>query len=181
MSATIQLPQGALAVRPYTGGFRQSWGQGSVIATGAELRAIFGEPGQGDGHKVAWQWDLLFSDGTYATIYDWKVCNTYDSNRGWTPVQLLEFNHDWHVGGTSPRARELVQQFVTGYRETGRGTARPKVLPARSSAFLVLVMAAQAALELLTDPDADQDQDAGRIERVTDGLREALRRARAGS
>ena len=48
--------------------------QGYVVTTLRNLSEAFGEPEYyGDSHdKVIFEWVLEFSDGTIATIYDWK-------------------------------------------------------------------------------------------------------------
>ena len=54
----------------------------------ARLVAAFGEPTTfGDGDKVQAEWVLRFSDGTLATIYDYKE------------IVRVEQVTDWHVGG----------------------------------------------------------------------------------
>ena len=68
--------------------------QGYVNTTFAELVRVFGAPTygpnepSGDG-KVTCEWCLEFSDGTVATIYDWK--------EGSTPME----KYSWHIGGLS--------------------------------------------------------------------------------
>jgi hypothetical protein len=42
------------------------------------------------------EWIIRFSDGTVATIYDWKLSET--------PMGV----YDWHIGGFTQRAVELV-------------------------------------------------------------------------
>lgn len=48
--------------------------QGTIKTTYQNLVDCFGEPNhEGDGgYKVSFEWAILFADGTYATIYDWK-------------------------------------------------------------------------------------------------------------
>jgi hypothetical protein len=67
--------------------------KGYITATYEELVAVFGQPTHGpddrEGDKVTCEWQLLFEDGTYATIYDWKT--------DYTPMGAYE----WHIGGKS--------------------------------------------------------------------------------
>jgi hypothetical protein len=67
--------------------------KGYLAATYDELVAVFGEPTCGpddrENDKVTCEWQLLFEDGTYATIYDWKTDHT--------PMRF----YDWHIGGKS--------------------------------------------------------------------------------
>lgn len=89
--------------------FTSTWLQGKVEAPYTKLLATFGEPSkfseaEGDG-KVSIEWSLRFADGTPATIYDWK---NYSS-----PEALIEANHsNWHIGGTTRRAVELVLETL---------------------------------------------------------------------
>ena len=66
--------------------------QGYVVTTFKELVNTFGAPTygetSGDG-KVSCEWCLQFSDGTVATIYDYKE----DA----TPMG----EYSWHIGGQS--------------------------------------------------------------------------------
>ena len=57
---------------------------------------VFGKPTELEGDKVTREWILQFSDGTVATIYDWKQLET--------PMEY----YPWHIGGMSQRAVELV-------------------------------------------------------------------------
>lgn len=75
------------------------------------LYEVFGEPSEGDQYKTTAEWRLRFEDGTVATIYDWKESSLYDSAAP-SPEELLHDDYagiDWHVGGKSVRALELVK------------------------------------------------------------------------
>jgi len=76
--------------------------QGSVYATFDRLVSLFGEPfgSSGDG-KVQAMWQVKFSDGTIATIYDYKEYDT-----------AVEDVTCWSVGGHSERAEELVEAIL---------------------------------------------------------------------
>jgi hypothetical protein len=78
--------------------------QGYVTASYDQLVKVFGEPDFGpnaaDGDKVTCEWDIMFSDGTPATIYDWKEEET--------PMHETE----WHVGGKSKQAILNVNQVL---------------------------------------------------------------------
>jgi hypothetical protein len=72
--------------------------RGHVKATYIALVDTFGEPNilnaesSGD-DKVHNEWGIRFSDGDddiYATIYDWKEMDAYDSHIG---------EYRWHIGG----------------------------------------------------------------------------------
>ena len=77
--------------------------QGYIRLNFAEIQAVLGEPQFGpdadlDG-KVTCEWAIKFPDGTVATIYDWKMLAT--------PFE--EYN--WHIGGHTDKAVELVNQL----------------------------------------------------------------------
>jgi len=75
--------------------------QGYVGTTFAKLQDLLGE-GLGGGDKTTQEWCIEFSDGTVATIYDWKE---YDTPTG---------HYDWHIGGTEKRAVQLVKDLLAG-------------------------------------------------------------------
>jgi hypothetical protein len=70
--------------------------QGYIKTTYDELVNVFGKPTTLEGDKVNVEWTIKFSDGTVATIYDWKLSET--------PMGV----YDWHIGGHTQRAVELV-------------------------------------------------------------------------
>ena len=78
--------------------------QGYVTTTYDTLVELFGEPMRG-GDKTTAEWVLKFSDGTVATIYDWKEYNT--------PMGL----YDWHVGGNKSIVVALVEEALDGVIE----------------------------------------------------------------
>ena len=86
-----------------------TWLQGEVDATYEELFETFGEEhSNGDEFKVSCQWCIEFDCGTVATIYDWKRNPKYwDGGEHFTNVE------DWHIGGTTQRAVELVEEALT--------------------------------------------------------------------
>jgi hypothetical protein len=79
--------------------------KGYVKTTFNKLVATFGEPclneGASEYEKVTIEWKLRFSDGTIATIYDWKCF-------GWQP--LGDRMYEWHIGGHDSKAVELVKE-----------------------------------------------------------------------
>ena len=70
--------------------------QGYIETTYDELVDVFGEPTKLKGDKVNVEWTIQFSDGTVATIYDWKQ-----------PETPMEY-YPWHIGGFTHRAAKLV-------------------------------------------------------------------------
>lgn len=82
--------------------------QGEVEADYYAIRKLFWEPTLGDGYKVDAQWKIKFSDGTIATIYNWKNGRSYIGRHGTATTKIIH----WHVGGFSPRAFELVKAHL---------------------------------------------------------------------
>jgi len=72
--------------------------QGYIETTYDELVNVFGKPTKLRGDKITVEWILQFSDGTVASIYDWKESET--------PMGTYR----WHIGGKSQRAVDLVHQ-----------------------------------------------------------------------
>lgn len=73
----------------------------------ALLLNTFGEHNLGDEYKVDAEWDLEFSDGTIATIYNYKDGPNYNNGRG-----DVEDISTWHVGGKNESAVELVGKIL---------------------------------------------------------------------
>lgn len=82
--------------------------QGYVESTFDEIIEIFGSPKHGPDafylDKVTCEWVLEFEDGTIATIYDWKMCET--------PYN----KYYWHIGGFDQKSVDLIQEIVAIHR-----------------------------------------------------------------
>lgn len=87
--------------------------QGEVQATYAELCDLFGSHHDGDGYKVDAEWYVQFSDGTVATIYNWKNGKNYEGENG-LPLEQID---SWHIGGDSAKAETQVQIALDLHRE----------------------------------------------------------------
>jgi hypothetical protein len=77
--------------------------QGEFTATRAEIEAVFGQPTystQDEWEKVTTEWDITFSDGTVATIYDWK---RYEEG-----APKMYESYSWHIGGRTHYAVDAV-------------------------------------------------------------------------
>ena len=78
--------------------------KGYVKTTFNKLVETFGAPCLNEGpcqyEKVNIEWCLRFSDGTIATIYNWKCY-------GWQPAPDQEY--EWHIGGHVASAVALVK------------------------------------------------------------------------
>jgi len=80
--------------------------RGYIKTTYDELVNVFGSPTTLKGDKVNVEWTIKFSDGTVATIYDWKLSET--------PMG----DYNWHIGGFNQRAVELVNDCVPQLNKT---------------------------------------------------------------
>jgi hypothetical protein len=97
--------------------FEGSCLQGYIDVDYATLKAVFGkEHSNGDGYKVDAEWELKFSDGTYATIYNYKDGKNYCGKSGLAKSKIT----DWHVGGSSKRAVECVEAMLNAYYDEKR-------------------------------------------------------------
>jgi hypothetical protein len=82
--------------------------QGYLTTTYDKLVSVLGKPGDGDGEKVDAEWRILFSDNTFATIYNYKDGYNYNGKDG-TPVEQIT---DWHIGGASDVVVERVNNLL---------------------------------------------------------------------
>jgi len=81
--------------------------QGYLYADYDDLVKLLGEPhSEGDGYKTDAEWCIEFSDGTVATIYNWK------NGRNYTGADVsLNSIKTWNVGGRNDRAHRLVSNL----------------------------------------------------------------------
>lgn len=84
--------------------------QGYINITHDELSRVFGKPDpiQCSDGKVTTEWIIEFADKTIATIYDWK---RYELG-----APKKDELYEWHIGGHSRKAAELVMGEVAAYR-----------------------------------------------------------------
>jgi hypothetical protein len=81
--------------------------QGEFVATRAEIESVFGKPAYEtteEWEKVTTEWDITFSDGTVATIYDWK---RYEMG-----APEMDESCEWHIGGHSHDAATYVLETM---------------------------------------------------------------------
>ena len=104
-----------------TNKFESSCLQGYIKTSYADLVACFGEPNcKGDGYKVDAEWMIKFSNGVYATIYNYKTGKNYCGEEGLDVADIT----DWHVGGMSQKSVKCVEAALdahlnaTCYKET---------------------------------------------------------------
>jgi hypothetical protein len=69
--------------------------QGCIDTSYANIVKAFGEPTTGDEYKIDAEWNIVFSDGTRASIYNWKDGVNYCGEQG-IPTEKIT---DWHIGG----------------------------------------------------------------------------------
>ena len=74
--------------------------QGYIETTYDELVSVFGEPTTLKGDKVTVEWKIQFSDGTVASIYDWKLSET--------PKEY----YPWHIGGCTRNAVNYINKCM---------------------------------------------------------------------
>jgi len=80
--------------------------QGEVVTTRRILEETFGPPSFDDptGSSLApstVEWDLQFSDGTLATIYDTEII---DAATGEIVTPSSDGFYEWHIGGRGPES-----------------------------------------------------------------------------
>lgn len=86
---------------------------GDIRANYSDLKALFGEPGDGDGYKVSTEFVIRFVDGEVATIYDWKASDLYED--GAYPVSTIrsdDWDGDWNIGGTSAKVAQRIKDIL---------------------------------------------------------------------
>lgn len=83
----------------------------AITGSGAGLVGKFGPPGDGDGWKSALHWNLKFSDGQTATIYEWKSSSLFDDDLA-DPQDILGGVSDWRVVGSSPDVVDRIKTIL---------------------------------------------------------------------
>lgn len=109
------------SVKPWTRGGNPEGTHrvGYVHVPYSKVVEVFGEPkylGDNQDHRVIFEWVMTFSDGTVATIYDYKQSKLYgDDPDAPTPDEMKTLpSFEWHIGGKSQRAVELVHSALNG-------------------------------------------------------------------
>jgi hypothetical protein len=79
-----------------------------------DLVETFGPPTEFDGYKCDAHWALLFEGEVVATIYNYKDGPNYHGLRSDEARERFEGQQrDWHIGGRSAFAVELVRRALT--------------------------------------------------------------------
>ena len=93
---------------PFIGGCLQ----GYIYAEYKELKKLFGTPSDGDGYKVDAEWEVLFDDGSFASIYNYKDGKNYNGKSG-TPKTKIT---NWHIGGENQNAIPHIESLLKSIR-----------------------------------------------------------------
>lgn len=81
---------------------------GQVNVSYDELVSAFGKPLPGDGYKTDAEWRVRFSDGSVATIYNWKNGPAY---LGVEP-EYVRLIRTWNVGGHNSAALQNINDVL---------------------------------------------------------------------
>jgi len=81
--------------------------QGRIEANFWDIVEALGVPMDGDGYKVDWEWNLRFSDGLVATVYNYKTGPSYGYNR--SPEDIPT----WHIGGNRVEVVDRIKNILT--------------------------------------------------------------------
>lgn len=136
--------------------------QGYVDCSYDKLTKVFGKPNEGDGYKVDAEWDILFSDGTIATIYNYKDGVNYLGEEGLIVNDIT----NWHIGGHSNKAVELVKAAIEGYK------------PLEAAAPLMFNELERTQSELISAMNDEKHFSEDMLRRWLDGVETALKAAR---
>lgn len=94
--------------------------QGHIEASYTQLILLFGEPTVLDTGKTDAEWIVKSTDGTVATVYNWKNGYNYLGDEG-VPVHEMTL---WNIGGHTYHALELIQNIVDETQEHNNVVAR---------------------------------------------------------
>lgn len=107
---------------------------GDIDATYKEICSLFGKPLSYDKGKVDVHWVVKFSDGTVASIYNWKNGKAYMGEHG---LAVKSINR-WSVGGLDQASSTLVQIALDLYRESKEEAKSEKEKDPFESAFSIM-------------------------------------------
>ncbi len=87
---------------------------GDLISSYSQLKAVLGEPDDGEGYKVSMMWVLEDSKGRIFTIYDWKQTSLFTDYEGNpTPEEFKKLRDvDFSIGGHSKDGLEELFKFL---------------------------------------------------------------------
>ena len=82
---------------------------GYVNTTYSKLFEKFGEPIDGDGYKTDAEWEIEFSDGKVATIYNWRIGKNYNGSEGLDIDDITV----WRIGGFDNSVAERIRKILS--------------------------------------------------------------------
>ena len=82
--------------------------RGVIVCAYDTIKKAFGQPNCGDEYKIDAEWDIEFSDGLVATVYNWKDGKNYLGKQGTPKTQITE----WHIGGKTEEAYNRVVEII---------------------------------------------------------------------
>ena len=94
--------------------FQSSHLIGYIVVSYSKLVEKFGNPQEVDMYKVDAGWTVLFENGDYATIYNYKDGINYNGEDGCPTKDIT----NWHIGGSGDNDKIVriitnIQQILT--------------------------------------------------------------------
>lgn len=89
---------------------------GYIKANYIDLCSLFGAPTESDGYKVDAEWQIKFTDGYVATIYNWKDGPNYLGEQG-MPVHLI---NEWHIGSHDDTPVDRIKALIASVERNKR-------------------------------------------------------------
>lgn len=84
--------------------------QGHITADFLDLYDCFGRPTTGDEYKTDAEWEIEFSDGKVATIYNWKNGRNYNGGEGEDTLRIT----NWNIGGLYSEVVDRIKNILNG-------------------------------------------------------------------
>jgi hypothetical protein len=81
--------------------------QGRIEINYWDIVKALGQPINKDGGKVDWEWNLRFSDGLVATVYNYKSGPNYGYHRMRGDIAI------WHIGGNRLEVVDRIKNILT--------------------------------------------------------------------
>lgn len=131
--------------------------KGYVTARFSHIVAAFGAPiDEADGYKVSTEWNIKFSDGLVATIYDYKDTNLYDSSlpivEDFRDLADKGEGYEWHIGGRDSVVVDRIKAILVSV------SAPPVVLTKEESLQEVGRNQAECIIEMVAALECDYER-----------------------